>query len=259
MSSVKKRRLCIVALVIAVCVSLGTVLMIRASAPVETKTVYLLPKPNPERAEILARALQPKRHAYATRVSDEAQAQDAREERSESSSSGSLSHDTEFNDAELESYLLGLEDETAEEKSEFPPVPDGYLDDNPKPIWLSVPGYQKGDMTDHENIARVLIKLWNQGERGFSGAVHDPDYDRVYPIYRDVVYFEWGDGSGEDNHGNLIEFKTFAITTTHGDVDLDLTEADFFNETWKEKYPDLKFIEFKDAGYNPYTFLTEND
>ena len=114
-------------------------------------------------------------------------------------------------------------------------------------------------MTDHENIARVLIKLWNQGERGFSGAVHDPDYDRVYPIYRDVVYFEWGDGSGEDNHGNLIEFKTFAITTTHGDVDLDLTEADFFNETWEEKYPDLKFIEFKDAGYNPYTFLTEND
>ena len=35
--------------------------MIRASAPVEPKTVYLLPKPNPARAEILARALQPKR------------------------------------------------------------------------------------------------------------------------------------------------------------------------------------------------------
>ena len=37
MSSVKKRRLCIIALVVAVCVSLGAVLMIRASAPVETQ------------------------------------------------------------------------------------------------------------------------------------------------------------------------------------------------------------------------------
>ena len=53
MSSVKKRRLCIIALVAAVCVSLGTVLMIRASAPVEPKTVYLMPKLI-RRAEILA-------------------------------------------------------------------------------------------------------------------------------------------------------------------------------------------------------------
>ena len=64
MSSVKKRRLCIIALVLAICVSLGAVLMIRASAPVETKTVYLLPKPNPERAEILKLvSLQPRRQA----------------------------------------------------------------------------------------------------------------------------------------------------------------------------------------------------
>ena len=59
MSSVKKRRLCIIALVVAVCVSLGAVLMIRASAPVEPKTVYLMPKPNPERANLLKRGLNP--------------------------------------------------------------------------------------------------------------------------------------------------------------------------------------------------------
>ena len=59
MSFVKKRWLVPTALVAALCISLGTVLIIRASAPVEPKTVYLLPKPNPERAEILARALQP--------------------------------------------------------------------------------------------------------------------------------------------------------------------------------------------------------
>ena len=165
MSSVKKRRLCIIALVLAVCVSLGTVLMIRASAPVETKTVYLLPKPNPARAEILARALQPKRHSYATKASDEAQAQDTREESSESSSSESLSQDAEFDDAEFESYLLGLEDETAEEKRDFPPVPDGFPF---SPVWLRSAGYKKGDKPGNEQIARVLNKTLESGRSRFS-------------------------------------------------------------------------------------------
>ena len=143
MSSVKKRRLCIIALALAVCVSLGTVLMIRASAPVEPKTVYLLPKPNPERAEILKRISQPLRHAYATRASDSAQAQDTREERSESFNSESSSHDAEFDDAEFESFLLGLEDETAEEKRDFPLVPEGFPSDL-TPVWLSIPGTKRG-------------------------------------------------------------------------------------------------------------------
>ena len=106
MSSVKKRRLCVIALVVAVCISLGTVLMIRANQPVERKTVYLMPKPNPARAEILKRALQPKRHAYAPRASDEAQAQDTREEGSESSSSESLSHDASFHQSRKSSRQI---------------------------------------------------------------------------------------------------------------------------------------------------------
>ena len=117
MSLVKKRRLCIIALVAAVCVSLGAVLMIRASAPVEPKTVYLMPKPNPARADILAHALQPKRHAYATRASDEGRAHGVREKSSESSSSESSNEDAELDDAELEAFLLGLEDEFAEENA----------------------------------------------------------------------------------------------------------------------------------------------
>ena len=199
MSSVKKRRLCFIALVLAVCVSLGAVLMIRASAPVEPKTVYLLPKPNPERAEILARALQPRRHAYATRASDEAQAQSTREESSESSSSESLSHDAEFDDAEYESYLLGLEDETAEEKRDFPPVPEGFPF---PPVWISRPGYQKGDMPDHELIYRVLIKLWNQDDHGFQDGMLRVNNGRVYPMYPDVLYVKWRDVVVDDEWGN---------------------------------------------------------
>ena len=257
MSSVKKRRLCIIALVVAVCVSLGAVLMIRASAPVEPKTVYLLPKPNPARAEILARALQPKRHAYATRVSDAAQAQDTREEGSESSSSESLSHDAEFDDAELESYLLGLEDETAEEKRDFPSVPDGYLVDNPLPVWLKCPGYQKGDMPEHELIGRVLIKLWNQGHRGFQGGALRDNNSKVYPLYPDVLYVKWAEKVINFEDGSSMPIRY--IATSMGTHVREFEPLDFITGEWETKYPGTRFVAYDDAGYYPYSFLTEND
>ena len=256
MSSVKKRRLCIIALAVAVCVSVGTVLMIRASAPVEPKTIYLLPKPNPARAEILARALQPKRHAYATKASDEAQAQDTREERSESSSSEPLSHDAE--DAEFESYLLGLEDETAEEKRDFPSVPEGFPSDL-TPVWLTLPGYQKGDMPEHESIYRVLIKLWNQGERGFiNGAFRNND-GKVYPLYPDVVYVKWGYAVTHDEGGNPTPYRYIATSMGTHARDFNFTTEDFVTGDWETMYPDTKFVSYDDAGYDPYTFLTDDD
>ena len=257
MSSVKKRRLCIIALVLAVCVSLGTVLMIRASAPVEPKTVYLLPKPNPERAEILARALQPKRHAYATRASGEAHVQDTREERSGSSSSELSSRDAEFDDAELESYLLGLEDEVAEEKRDFPSVPDGYLADNPLPVWLKYPGYQKGDMPEHELIGRVLIKLWNQGHRGFQGGVLRDNNGKVYPLYLDVLYVKWAEKVINFEDGSSMPIRY--IATSIGTHVREFEPIDFITGNWETKYPGTRFVAYGDAGYHPYSFLTEND
>ncbi|MDE0299622.1 MAG: hypothetical protein OXN17_13400 [Candidatus Poribacteria bacterium] len=232
MSSVKKRRLCIIALVLAVCVSLGTVLMIRASAPVEPKTVYLLPKPNPERAEILKRALQPKRHVHATRASDSAQAQDTREEGSESFNSESSSHDAEFDDAEFESYLLGLEDETAEEKRDFPPVPEGFPSDL-TPVWLTLPGYQKGDMPEHESVYRVLIKLWNQGERGFINGVYRDNDGKVYPLYRNVVYVKWGYGETHDERGNPTPYRYIATSLGTHARDFNFTKEDFVTGDWE--------------------------
>ena len=207
MSSVKKRRLCIIALVVAVCVSLGAVLMIRASAPVEPKTVYLLPKPNPERAEILARTMQPRRHAYATRASDEAHVQDSGEESSESSSSESLSQDVEFDDTEFESYLLGLEDETAEEKRDFPPVPDGFPF---SPVWLRSAGYKKGDKPGNEQIARVLIKLWNQGDHDFQGGTIRANDGQIYPIYPDVLYVQWQERVIDNRDGHPFPVRYIA-------------------------------------------------
>ena len=253
MSSVKKRRLCIIALVLAICVSLGAVLMIRASAPVETKTVYLMPKPNPARAEILARAMQPKRHAYATRTSDEAHAQDTREGRSESSNSDSLSHDAEF-DAELESYLLGLEDETAEEKRDFPPVPDGFPF---TPVWLRSAGYKKGDKPGNEQIARVLIKLWNQGDHDFQGGTIRANDGQIYPIYPDVLYVQWQERVIDNGDGN--PFPVRYIAGSIGPFSPEFDAMDIITGRFEAKYPNIEFIPFEQAGYDPYTFLAEND
>ena len=258
MSSVKKRRLCIVALVAAVCVSLGTVLMIRANQPVERKTVYLMPKPNPKRAEILKRALQPKRHAYATRASDSAQAHDTREERSESLNSESSSRDAEFDDAEFESFLLGLEDEIVEERRDFPLVPEGFPSDL-TPVWLTLPGYQKGDMPEHESIYRVLIKLWNQGDHGFiNGAFRDND-GKVYPLYPDVVYVKWGYAVTHDEGGNPTPYRYIATSMGTHARDFNFTAEDFVTGDLETMYPGTKFVAYDDAGYDPYTFLTNDD
>ena len=257
MSFVKKRWLVLTALVAALCVSLGTILVIRASAPVEPKRVYLLPKPNPERAEILARALQPRRHAYATGASDEAQAQDTREGSSESSSSESLSHDAEFDDAEFESYLLGLEDGAVEEKREFPSVPNRYLVDNPLPVWLKYPGYQKGDMPEHELIGRVLIKLWNQGHRGFQGGALRDNNGKVYPLYPDVLYVKWAEKVINFEDGSSMPVRY--IATSMGTHAREFEPIDFIAGDWETKYPGTRFVAYDDAGYDPYSFLTENN
>ena len=118
MPSVKKPRLCIIALAVAVCVSLGAILMIRANQPVERKTVYILPKPNPARAEILKRALQPQKHAYPTTGAafERATTGDTTADSLEVDSGESSSRGSEFEDTDLELMLGILDEEKVEEK-----------------------------------------------------------------------------------------------------------------------------------------------
>ena len=255
MSSVKKRRLCIIALVAAVCVSLGTVLMIRASAPVESKTVYLLPEPNPARAEILKRALQPPKRAYTSKASNKAvTTKDTTDENLEVDSGESSSQESDFEDEDLESMLAALDEETVERNSDFPPVPDDFPF---TPVWLRRPGYKKGDMPNHELIYRVLIKLWNQGDRGFQDGIFSNADAKVYPIYPDVLYVQWDDTEVTDEWGNSRNVRY--IVTSTGTHKRDFELEDFITGAWRTKYPDTKIVAYDDAGYDPYTFLTEDD
>ena len=113
---VKKHCLYAGVLVVLLCVALGTFLVWRASQPVEPKTVYDLPKPNPERAEILKRALQPPKRAYSTKVSNkEATTEGTTDESLEATSGESSSQQNEFEDADLESVFAAIDVEDAEE------------------------------------------------------------------------------------------------------------------------------------------------
>ena len=190
-SFIKRHWLHAAILGVLVCVSLSLFLAWRASRPVEPKTVYVLPEPNPKRAEILKRISRPASHLYGTRASDEAREQDTGVETLESGNSEPSSYDDEFDDAEYEAFLLELEEYAAEEKREFPPVPEGFPS-NLTPVWLSLPGYQKGDMPEHELMYRVLIKLWNQGERGFINGAFRYNNGKVYPLYRECGVCQMG-------------------------------------------------------------------
>ena len=244
-----------VGLMVLFCVALGTFLVWRANQPVELKTVYALPEPNPERAEILKRALQPPKRAYATKVLNKATTTEGTTVESLDDSSGkSSSQDNDFEDEDLESALMAIDEEAAEQKSDFPPVPEGFIY---PPVWIGIPGYKKGDMPEHELICRVLIKLWNEGDRQFVNGVYRQNDGKVYPLYRDVVYVRWRETTIEFGEGNPIHIRFISNQTSTRAYPFEL--EDFINGTWKTKYPGVTFLNYEEAGYDPTTFLTEND
>ena len=245
-------------LVVLLCVALGVFLVWHANQPVEPKTVYLMPEPNPKRAEILKQALQPPKHVYATTASNEGTTTgNATVESLEATRGESSSEESEFEDADFELMLTTTDEEVTEEKADFPPIPEGFLENIPPPPWMGIPGYKKGDLPGIEKVAYVLIKLWNQGERGFVGGALSESNGRVYPLYHDVLYVKWGESTHYQSDGVSLKFKR--IATSFGTHPRNFTREDFITGEWKTKYPGLKFVDKTDAGYDPDTFLTDND
>ena len=234
-----------VGLVVFLCVVLGAFLVWHANQPVELKTVYALPDPNPERAEILKRALQPPKRPYPTKVLNKAATtKGTAVENLDDSSGESSSQENGFEEENLESVLAELDEETHEVNSDFPPVPADFPSSS-TPVWLGIPGYKKGDKPEHELISRVLIKLWNQGERGFTDGIFSHNTGKVYPLYPDVVYVD------------LDEDGT--ITGSAWGSNTPFNANDFTTGVWEINNPEIKFVEFDNAGYDPYTFLTDDD
>lgn len=238
-------------LAVLLCIALGVFVVWRANQPVESKTVYVLPEPNPERTEILKRALQPPRRVYAPKSSVEEMEHNITAESAEAEIGDSSGQENEFEDEDLESMLAAIDEEDTK-KGDFPPVPDGFPI---VPIWLSVPGYQKGDSHDHEMVYRVLIKLWKEGERGFINGAFLPSHGKVYPLYPDVVYVRWDEDTIDNGDGNPFSIRY--IKSTLGTEERVFAPLDFFSDDWKTRFPGLKYVDFDDGGYDPESFLAD--
>lgn len=166
----------------------------------------------------------------------------------------------DITDDELDALLQELE-ESPIEKGNFPEVPNGFPSDL-TPVWIEFPNYQKGDMYEHEMIGRVLIKLWNQGDRDFVNGVYKHDNGRVYPLYSDVVYIEWGETVSDDPDEEVVRFPRFTLATHERSSDPDalgglFTVEELTSGAYKNMYPSVNFVDYGSAGYDPGTFLDD--
>ena len=136
------------------------------------------------------------------------------------------------------------------EQSDFPEIPEGFPEDLAKiVVWKFFPNYQKGDMPDHEMIYRVLIKLWNQGDHDFVNGTYETQYQKVYPLYHDVVYVKWAEHVTPD--GTVHKYLAGSLGTGRWKSTA---------ETRPDSLPtDITFIAFEEAGIDPQTFLTDEE
>ena len=154
-----------------------------------------------------------------------------------------------------DTFVLPQSEAGSETPNEFPEVPSDFPD-NLTPVWVTLRNYQKGDMHDHEMMYRVLIKLWNQGERGFVNGVFRDNNRRVYPLYPDTLYVRWKAeeiGTGEWKR-TVLTPGVMLGTHDHGFTTMEMLSGEL-----EALYPNIKFVDIDTAGYDPETFLTDSE
>ena len=103
-----------------------------------------------------------------------------------------------------------------------------------------------------ELMARVMIKLWKQGENVIAASMEN---GLVYPTFTDTLYIKWDEFSGPDGPVRYISEVT-------GDPEAamrleDITEnRDEYESLSEADLPsDITFVPYSEGGINPYTFL----
>ena len=170
------------------------------------------------------------------------------------------SYITPSGDISIEEFLAELSEEEKQSLAEevadelpresihglgpYPAIPPDYPRQN---IWerLERSYYNGRANINHELINRVLIKLWDQGQKTDSGILSG-DNGRVYPLFKDTVYVKWAeveleDGSRETYLGSYL---------CHGSL------ADYEESVEKSTQPSwMKVVLREDGGIDPYSFL----
>ena len=168
-----------------------------------------------------------------------------------------------LSDEELTVLAEALSEFKPNEKgsSKFPAVPEGFPS-NLKPVWLKE-YFHKDDFSEHVTLYRLLIELWNQGDHGFVNGIFRSG--KVYALYPGMVYVEWDSYIRKNADGESIEVPyitgTLGIPSTVDPLlDSDgklFTEEEIMSGAYLTKYPDIEFVDFDDAGYDPATILDD--
>jgi hypothetical protein len=127
----------------------------------------------------------------------------------------------------------------------YPQVPPDYPNQDvwnrPKRTWRL--GLDDAAIK-HELMNRVLIKLWNQGDREWTGAATDGG--KVYPYYPNTIYVRWKEDENPD--GTVYRYLDSVLGGP------EMAEYDgYFSEG---RIPlGVLAIEMDDSGIDPYSFL----
>ena len=162
-----------------------------------------------------------------------------------------LENETEFADI-ADAFLpddMGSEEEAPAEEvavspfgfGPYPEVPADYPSEM-TPSWFD-PNLR--DSRDHELMGRVLIKLWNEGDKNVSGAYLNNGL--VYPLYPNTVYVRYKD----------MEMPDGTIRRKIGSVRGSLPDGVSMRRRRGESaIPEgVTAIDMDKSGINPYEFL----
>ena len=132
----------------------------------------------------------------------------------------------------------------------YPEVPTGYPT-HLLPVWLRSEErqqrYTSSRLESFELMDRVLIKLWNQGDRDFDGVMRD-NHGKVYPLYKDIIYVTWAEL--KDENGKIIGTYARNQLSSHK------TQRISFRDHMEGKIPsNIQFMDREASGIDPYMFL----
>ena len=133
----------------------------------------------------------------------------------------------------------------------YPEVPTGYPT-HLQPVWLWSEERQQrhtsSRLESFELIDRVLIELWNQGNRNFTGAIREDTNGKVYPLYKDIIYVTWAEL--KDDNGKIIG------TYARNQLSSDKTQRISFRDYMEGRIPpNIQFMDRETSGIDPYMFL----
>ena len=132
----------------------------------------------------------------------------------------------------------------------YPEVP-ADLPENLMPSWTWSDERRQnmyGRAVDYELMGRVIIKLWNQGDKEIVGVLRRDNDGKVYPTYPDTMYVtSWMDI--DTRHGTVrVPGSTFGYSDKM---------VPLYPYVHKHGHlPDgINFIDYENQGYDPYNFL----